>query len=307
MRNLMITGGLGLIGTALNNSLLEAGVSSEIFDIGGKTSDDTYGDIRDIDALRDRMARCDGVVHLGAVSRVVSSEQDPPACWATNIEGTRNVLQAAAQVPAGRRPWVINASSREVYGHPATLPVAEDAPLKPVNVYGRSKAAAEALTIAARSAGVVTAIARFSNVYGTIEDHHDRVIPAFCRAAATGSTIHIEGAAHTFDFTWVDDVADGLFSLCRAVSAEAGAFPTVHFVSGRATTLGELAEIARSAGRAETKIVHHAPRTFDVSEFYGDPRRAEELLGWRALTTLEAGVERLVGAFQKLTSASAVA
>ncbi len=150
------------------------------------------------------------------------------------------MLRVALEQPAGRRPWVVYASSREVYGDPATLPVPEDAPLEPVNIYGRSKAAAEAAVGRAREAGLATAIVRFSNVFGSTADHRDRVVPAFARAAATGGTISIEGAENTFDFTHVEDVGRGLALLVECLKDGHRALPPIHYrrrprrVAGRA-------------------------------------------------------------------------
>jgi nucleoside-diphosphate-sugar epimerase len=298
MMKVMITGGMGLIGAGLKEALNEIGVSVEVLDLRGVASEGTFGDVCDIETLSSRMHDCDGVVHLAAVSRVIWGEKDPVACWATNVDGTSNVLSAALEARNGRLPWVIYASSREVYGRQDRLPVSEDTELRPINVYGRSKVAAEALTIKARAAGLATAVVRFSNVFGSTGDHRDRVVPAFARAAATGGTMRIEGGEHVFDFTWRDDVCKGLVSLCRLMEDETVGPPPIQFVTGRGTTLAELAELACAYGRPETRVEHFAPRAFDVETFRGEPQRAEELLGWRAETDVETGVARLVEAFK---------
>jgi nucleoside-diphosphate-sugar epimerase len=72
--------------------------------------------------------------------------------------------------------------------------VAEDAPLSPRNVYARSKVAVEQLTEEARERGMIAAVVRFSNVFGDTEDHADRVVPAFARAAAAGGTVRVDGS-----------------------------------------------------------------------------------------------------------------
>ena len=108
------------------------------------------------------------------------------------VVGTENVITAALAAP--RRPWLLTASSREVYGEPAHIPVVENDTIAPVNVYGRSKMACEEVMLAGRQEGLRGAILRLANVYGSIHDHPDRVIPAFCRAAALGAPMRVEGA-----------------------------------------------------------------------------------------------------------------
>ncbi len=293
---ILITGGLGLIGKCLSQSLRQAGVDVEILDKRGTPTSGTLGDVCNVGQLRSRMARCAGVVHLAAVSRVIWGERDPATCWEVNVKGTQNVLAAAFEQSRNGRPWVISASSREVYGQPDRLPVQEDASLSPINVYGRSKAAAEGLLAAARDAGLRTAVVRFSNVFGDIDDHPDRVVPAFSRAAANGDSMRVDGKDNVFDFTWLADVCGGLTTLCHMMR-EAEGPPPIHFVSGRATSLMELAQLARRAAGGSSSVVLSPPRSFDVDRFVGDPRRAEQLLGWRAETTVEQGVSRLVHAF----------
>ena len=240
------------------------------------------------------IAGCAGVIHLAAVSRVAWGERDAAGCWDTNVRGTRNVIEAAQL--AGPRPWVVFSSSREVYGRPDQLPVTEDAPLRPINHYGRSKAAGERLVVAAGRRDLPTAVVRLSNVYGRIEDHADRVVPAFARAAVEGSPMLICGRDHTFDFTHVDDVVRGLVRLVEAL--EDGLVPPpIHFVSGRPTTVGELAALASALGGDGSELIDGPERDYDVGHFVGDPRRAFELLRWRAEIDLRDGLQRLIGDF----------
>lgn len=254
-------------------------------------------DVLDRALITAAVSGCCGVVHLAAVSRVLWGERDPELCWQTNVEGARNVLQAAAQSP--QRPWVLFASSREVYGQAPALPVVDDAPLAPVNIYGRSKAAAEALCLSARSAGQQLAIARLSNVYGSTRDHADRVVPCFAARAARGLPISVEGREHTFDFTHVTDAVRGLSAMIRLLSEGERTLPPLHLLTGVPTTLGELAELARGAALGRSPIVETTPRSFDVARFYGDPRRARELLDFSAQVSVREGVRRLVDEFSR--------
>jgi len=146
LKQVLVTGSCGLIGSAMRRALGAAGFAVRGFDVAASRPGDR-GDVRDRKPVREAVAPCVGVLHLAAVSRVLWGERRPEECWTTNVEGTRNVLEAAAA--SRHRPWVVVASSREVYGQVDTQPVAEDAPRRPVNVYGRSKAAAEDLTRAA--------------------------------------------------------------------------------------------------------------------------------------------------------------
>ncbi|HEY9346916.1 MAG TPA: NAD-dependent epimerase/dehydratase family protein, partial [Inquilinus sp.] len=294
---ILITGSRGLIGTEMMRRLAKARHQPDPFDVAHEPGTPGHGDIRNLDQLRQAMAGCDGVISLAAVSRVIAGERNPELCWDVNVNGIEAVLQVALEQPADRRPWVVYASSREVYGDSATLPVPEDAPLKPVNIYGRSKAAAEAAVDRAREAGLATAIVRFSNVFGSTADHRDRVVPAFARAAATGGTISIEGAENTFDFTHVEDVGRGLALLVECLKDGHRALPPIHYVGGRAVSLGELAEMARAAALAPVEIRIAPPRNFDVAHFRGDPARAETLLGWRAEIPVEDGLRRLIRAY----------
>lgn len=288
MSKVIITGSKGLIGTALKDLLEYKGISIEDYDI----LDDLDGsnNILDQERLFDRMKDCVGVVHLAAVSRVIWGQKDPEKCMRVNVTGTHNVVSAAQKVGV---KWMIYASSREVYGAAETLPVSEDVSLMPVNVYGQSKLDAENLVISARQSGLNTAICRFSNVYGSTDDHPDRVIPAFTYAAAHGETIRVEGQDNIFDFNHVTDTANGISLAVDALNLNEQ-LPPIHFVSGRGTSLKELASICVGMGRSHTKIEQHPPRKYDVDRFIGDPTRAESILGWKRTVSLEDGLKDMI-------------
>ena len=297
-RRILVTGSCGLIGSTLIHALIETGFTPVELDLRGH--DSCHGDIRVPADVQAAVADCIGVIHLAAISRVIDGEKDPDACWTTNVEGTRNVVQAANALP--NKPWFIYASSREVYGEPRSNPVSEDSPLVPVNIYGRSKIAAEALVT---EADLHTAIVRFSDVYGTTTDHADRVIPAFARQAALGLPLRVDGRGHTFDFTHLEDTVRGVLAVVDKLEA-GGTLPPIHFVTGQPTTLGELADLAVSLAGSSSSIHEAPPRTYDVTGFYGDPTRAERLLSWRATVPLAQGLERLIQDFRAVNAAEAM-
>ena len=300
---ILITGSRGLIGASLAVGLSVAGYDVVKLDLRGLGAE--HGDVRRREQVEAAIAGCQGVVHLAAVSRVAVAERDPDLCRATNLGGLRNLVDvAAAQAPP---PWVLFASSREVYGERQRHepPVSEDAPLRPINVYGRTKVEGEELVIAAGARGVRSAVVRLSNVYGGVDDHDDRVVPSFVRAALTATTLRVEGADRGFDFTHLDDVRRGLTLIVARLCAGATSVPTLHLVTGRATTLGDLArQVVVAAGvRPTSRIVEVAGRTFDVSGFVGDPRRAEAVLDWRSTVPIAAGVAGYLASMRRRLAA----
>jgi UDP-glucose 4-epimerase len=294
-QRILITGSEGLIGRVVREHLSALGYLVNGLDLRG--FDGERGDVCNVAQVADAMSSCDGVLHLAAVSRVVWGERDPEHCWATHVGGLSNVLDAAkSQI---RKPWFIFASSREVYGQPAELPANEDTPLAPVNVYARSKVEGERLVQHARqSAGLRTSVIRLSNVFGRTWDHADRVVPAFARAAVAGQSLRVDGPGHTFDFTHVEDVSRGIVSLIQRLVAGEDGFPPIHFVSGNATTLGELAEMAVEIAGSASSMVSAPPRNFDVAQFYGTHQRATSTLNWAPTVPLREGLSRLIADFE---------
>lgn len=294
MKTIGITGSEGLIGTALLLLLRSRGYRTVPFDLRIPAAHAGHGDVLDRIAVRQLAAACDGVVHLAAVSRVIHGELEPQRCWETNVMGTQTVLDAA--LAASHRPWLIFASSREVYGQAFSLPVKEVAPLCPVNVYGRSKVEAERRVIEACERGLRTAILRFSNVYGSTHDHADRVVPAFARAAAFGETLRVDGSQHLFDFTHLSDTVAGILAAIQRIE-QGEALPPIHILTGRGTTLGDLAALAIAAGGNRSHCIEAPARSYDVARFVGDPSQAMQRLGFRARVSIAQGIARLVHSF----------
>lgn len=295
----LVSGSSGLIGTAILELLRRRGIFCLGVDIRAGTGEYNI-DICDTGRMASLIANVTGIIHLAAVSRVIEGERDPTRCRAVNVDATRGILDAA--LAAQRRPWLIYASSREVYGHQQTMPVTEDAAYNPLNIYARTKVDSELLVAQARNAGLRTSVVRFATVYGSVADHADRVIPAFSIAALRGGALRVDGKDCFLDLTHVDDVADGLSRVVDILVSGERKLPPIHFVSGRRVTLLELAQMANQHGGNRSSISFAPARPFDVHGFVGDPKRATEQLGWRAKTGLQVGLSRLVREYAQSVS-----
>jgi nucleoside-diphosphate-sugar epimerase len=293
---ILITGSAGLIGRSVQRRIKALGYEVIGIDLRSFRGS-CQVDICEIASHKELLRGVCGVIHLAAVSRVIDAQMDPARCHRVNVEGTRSLLQALKDQP--EKPWFIYGSSREVYGEQHSLPVSETAASRPLNVYAESKLAAEILTTEARGSGIASTVVRFSNVFGSANDHETRVVPAFVRRALSEEPLLIEGQHNTFDFTFVEDVSAGVTALAQRLNSGATQLNPIHFVSGRQTSLGDLADIVISITRSNSELVQMPPRTFDVSKFCGCPKYAEMTLGWRATTSLEDGLASLVRDFRE--------
>jgi len=295
---IVVTGSAGLIGRELVQQLKNK--QHELVEVD--IADDAAHDIAQIEVVKRLCADCDGIVHLAAVSRVAEAQDHPLRTWASNVTGTQHVLDAALQRQTASRPWVVHASSREVYGNQPRQAITEDTPMTPLNIYGRSKAASEALVYCAQDAGANVAILRFANVYGDIHDYSDRVIPAFSRAAVNGTPLRVDDATVTMDFTHAVDVCQGITKVTELLISGERDLPPIHFATGTGTTLGELARLALAASGNTCELNEVEKRDASVSCFIGDPERAKALLGWTHNTSLESGFNDMVQAFKQANS-----
>lgn len=295
MRKILITGHCGLVGRHLGPLL-----SAQGYLLSGVDIADSTGDITRTADVESALHGCHGVIHLAAVSRVVWGQRNPALCWQTNALASEALLKAAVNSPL--KPWVLVASSREVYGEARQLPVTEDTELLPVNIYGKAKLAMEQAAMQARATGINTAIVRLANVYGCTLDHTDRVLPAFCRNAVEGLPLRVDGFDHVFDFTHITDTVAGLLQLVTLLEDGERGIPPIHLLPGVGTTLLEAAQSAIASANSGSEILQAPSRNYDVSRFVGDPSRAKALLGWHALINPQQGIDQLVRLFteQKL-------
>lgn len=291
MKRILVTGSEGLIGKNIKSELFKYGY--ELFSYDLKSGND----ICDTKKLESYISQCHGIIHLAAVSRVVWGENDPDLCWKTNSVASKNLIDMA--LLQKHKPWVLVTSSREVYGEPQYLPVSDTDPVDPINIYGRSKVAMEEAALNARELGLTIGIARLANVYGSIDDHHDRVLPAFCKAAVLGKPLRIDGFKNTFDFTHISDTISGLIQMVKKLDAGVSNLPPIHLLPGVPTTLEEAALMAIKSANSNSIILEAPSRSYDVSRFYGEPSNAIKYLNWQAKILPEQGIEMLVNEFKK--------
>lgn len=291
MSYILITGSEGLIGKNLCSVLERLGEPIKRFDIKFPQNHNDFGDVLNLNCLQQRLKDCIGIVHLAAVSRVVWGEENPQHCWQTNVIGTKNVITAAKN--SYLKPWIVYASSREVYGQQQNLPVEIDAKLLPMNTYAKSKVVAEEEILEARKSHLLTAVVRYSSVYGNIDDYETRVIPAFCRQAILGKQLRVDGFNNTLDFTHVNDVVDGTVKIVGKLG-RGNVLPPLHLTTGIPTTLEKLAKFVCSLTGRNSEYIEAPSRSYDVAKFWGETARTAKLLDWKAKVSVEDGIGNFI-------------
>lgn len=295
MVKILITGAEGLIGRVARVALEGAGYAVRGCDLRAARAEEKF-DFRNKRRLRAALADCDGVLHLAAVSRVVWGEMYPGLCSSINVGGVRSLIETIAAMP--HPVWLVFASSREIYGTPPRLPCRPDTPPNPENLYARTKLAGETMVQDFRHRGGCAAVVRFSNVFGSVADYHDRVAPAFAKAAAHGGVLRVRGGDSTLDFTPLADAVDAVVRMVRVVDSGVCDMPPVDIVTGRSLSLMKLARLALAHGGGDIVVEERQP--FYPAHFQGDPGAAQKHLGWSARQPVADAVSQLVEYFKRL-------
>lgn len=297
-RNLtvLVTGGAGFIGSHLVDALLTDNDVDVLDDGSGGALDGVpddarlvQADVRDETVVTPLLEEVDVVYHLAAVVSVDDSIADPRRSHSVNVGGTLTVLEAARATDTR----VVLTSSAAIYGDPASVPVAEDAPTAPKSPYGVDKLAAD--HYARRYAdlyGVETVVLRPFNVYGPDQTgEYAGVISTFVDQATAGEPITVHGdGAQTRDFVHVDDVVAAL-ELAATTEYVGEAF---NVGTGEEVSIRLLAETVRNVADADSEIVHTDPRPGDIDRSCADISTTRGRLGFSPSTGLEAGLGSLV-------------
>lgn len=276
---LVVTGGAGFIGHHLVRTAIARGHKVAVVDDLSRGSFERPGlsgaalidlDIRETDLCASSFAGADCVIHLAAQSNVMGSQSNPNLTFSTNVSGTWSVAQACRMAGIGH---LVFTSSREVYGEALTLPVTEDHPIAPRNLYGASKAAGEMLLRTLPAGGPAVSILRLANVIGPGDS--GRVLPLWLDAAERGSELTIFGGQQLLDFVPVDLVVEALL---RVAEGEPLADP-VNIGSGRGSTLQELANFVIETTASRSNVILLPARGPEVMRFQADVSRMQSVLG----------------------------
>jgi dTDP-glucose 4,6-dehydratase len=307
VKRILVTGGAGFISSAFIRHLLRATpyevvsldaltYAGNLENLGDVRSHErlsfVHGDIRDEGLVRDVVAGVDVIVNAAAESHVEKSIAEGASEFvATNVEGTRVLLDAIREEPVER---FILISSSEVYGTAEAAPMDEEHPLNPRSPYAATKAGADRLAFSYRATyELPIVIVRPFNNYGP-RQHPEKVIPRFILQALADRplTVHGDGTASR-DWLYVEDDAEAIQAVIEADDAVVG--ETINLATGRDAPVSEIADLVLElTGKPASLKEHVEERPGQVHRHIGSTEKAEQLLGWRARTSLEDGLERTV-------------
>jgi len=314
MSSLLVTGGLGYIGSHTCVVLLQAGYRLTVLDnlcnsrrdvldriqtITGKSLSFVEGDIRDAALLATILRRDDirGVLHFAGLKAVGESVEQPLNYYDNNVTGTLSLLKAMAQTQV---ETLVFSSSATVYGDPATVPIREDFPTHTTNPYGRSKLIIEEILedccrIAPRQR---VARLRYFNPVGGHESGllgeepngpPNNLMPYVAQVAAGrrerlsvfGNDYPTPDGTGVRDYIHVMDLAEGHLAALHYLESHPGMI-TVNLGTGRGYSVLEMIRAFEQASGQKVPYDIVGRRSGDIAECWADPGLAERLLGWKA-------------------------
>jgi UDP-glucose 4-epimerase len=312
----LITGGLGFIGSNLAARLLDLGadvtlVDSLIPEYGGnrhniRAIEDhvrvNIADVRDEYSMNYLVQGQDYLFNLAGQTSHMDSMQNPYVDLDINCRAQLSILEACRKHNTAVK--VVYASTRQIYGKPDYLPVDERHLLHPVDVNGINKMAGEWYHILYNNVYGVSACAlRLTNTYGPrmrVKDARQTFLGIWIKRLIDGETIQVWGdGLQIRDFTYVDDCVEALLLAASQPSAYGQIF---NLGSDETINLRDLAALTVEIGGAgRYEIIPFPPdrKPIDIGDYYGDYRFIQGRLGWRPRVGLREGLARTIAFYRE--------
>ncbi len=304
----LITGGLGFIGSNLARRLAaqKAGVTvvdslvpeygGNLFNIVGfeNALRVNISDVRDEHSLAYLVREHEYLFNLAGQTSHLDSMEDPYTDMEINCGGQLSILEACRKY--NPRIRIVFASTRQVYGKPAYLPVDEKHVPQPVDVNGINKLAGECYHIVyTRVHGLRACALRLTNTYGPrmrVKDARQTFLGTWIRCLVEGQPFEVWEGAQRRDFNYVEDVVDALLLAMMDDKAVGQIF---NLGGETVITLQELAELLTSLngrGSFKTCPFPEERKRIDIGDYYADFRMIQKQLGWEPRVPLREGLAR---------------
>ncbi len=306
--SVLVTGGAGFIGFHTVRHLVEDGyhvvvidkVPSKIFSSldkhDGKIDIIRCDIIKNLRYLREIVREANYIIHLAAIVNVVEVEEKPIYAFKNNVLGVHVIANLANKYEVNK---IIFASSAAVYGEPCYIPIDENHPVNPKNLYGLTKVLGELiLRWYSDNYGLKYTILRYFNVYGPRMklSGYANVIAIFISNALRNLNLTIYGDGNqTRDFIFVDDVA--VANVLALKSKREGIY---NVGTGKETRIIDLARAILKLTESRSKIVFKEPRPVDVRRSVANISRIKKDLGWQPKYSLEEGLKETILWFRKV-------
>jgi UDP-glucose 4-epimerase len=313
-KSVLITGGLGFIGSNLAHRLVDFGahvtlVDSLIPEYGGNPQNVAdiadrvtvnVSDIRDVHALGYLVAGQDAIFNLAGQTSHLDSMHEPLADLEINCRAQLTLLETCRQRAPGVK--LVFASTRQLYGKPDYLPVDEKHLLRPADVNGINKMAGEWYHILYNNVyGLKGTALRLTNTYGPrmrIKDARQTFLGVWLRLVVEGKPFEVWGGEQLRDFTYVDDAVEALLLAAVTPAVEGQALNIGGFPPRSLKALADALIAANGGGQAVIKEFPAERKRIDIGDYYADDSRFRALTGWSAKVDLEEGLRHCLGYYR---------